>query len=69
MNYREFLFVLSCLEWEEISFTVLNNDGGFSEVVHSIEEADSILKESYHFDRDHQDNCDRITIQDIKLKY
>ena len=52
MNYREFLFVLSCLEWEEISFTVLNNDGGFSEVVHSIEEADSILKESYHFDRD-----------------
>ena len=43
MNYREFLFVLSCLDWKEVEYTVMNDNSGASYIANSIDEVKSQL--------------------------
>lgn len=67
MNYREFLFVLSCLDWKEVEYTVMNDDSGAGYTANSIDEVKSQLDEVYHFDKEFKDNCDKISVQSIKM--
>lgn len=67
MNYREFIFVLSCLNWKEVSYTVMNDNGGGWYTAKTIDEVKSQLDECYHFDKEFNDNCDMISVQDIVL--
>ena len=67
MNYREFLFVLSCLDWKEVEYTVMNDSSGVGYTAKSIDEVKSQLGEIYHFDREFKDNCDTISVQNIKM--
>lgn len=68
MNYREFIFVLSCLDWREVNYTVMNDNAGSSYSAKNIDEVKSQLDECYHFDKDFKDNCDKISVQDIVLE-
>lgn len=36
MNYREFLFVLSCLDWKEVEYTVMNDNSGVGYTTNSL---------------------------------
>ena len=67
MNYREFLFVLSCLDWKEVEYTVMNDNSGVSYTANSIDEFKSQLDEAYHFDKELKDNCDKISVQSMKM--
>ena len=67
MNYREFLFVLSCLDWKEVEYTVMNDNSGVSSIANSIDEVKTQLDEVYHFDKEFKDNCDKISVQKIKM--
>ena len=67
MNYREFLFVLSCLDWKEVEYTVMNDNSGVSYTANSTDEVKSQLDEAYHFDKELKDNCDKISVQSMKM--